>query len=71
MDVSGKKVLVFGTGISGIAAARLLMEKQAEVILFDGNPETDRDRVLENLGTAEHAALYTGQLPQEVKAGLT
>lgn len=70
MDVSGKKVLVFGTGISGIAAARLLMEKQAEVILFDGNPETDRERVLENLGTAEHAALYTGQLPQEVKAGL-
>ena len=45
MDVSGKKVLVFGTGISGIAAARLLVEKQAEVILFDGNPETDRDRV--------------------------
>ena len=27
MDVSGKKVLVFGTGISGIAAARLLMDE--------------------------------------------
>ena len=36
-DLTEKKVLVFGTGISGIGAAKLLEKVQAEVILYDGN----------------------------------
>ena len=50
MDFSGKRVLVFGTGISGIAAAKLLQSKNAEVILFDGNKDLDTGKVVENLG---------------------
>ena len=36
MDAEGKKVLVVGTGLSGIAAAGLLLEKGLDVILYDG-----------------------------------
>ncbi len=38
MDLQGKKVLVFGAGISGIGSCGLLEKKRrAEVILYDGN----------------------------------
>ena len=36
MEFTEKKVLVFGTGISGVAAANLLENAGAEVVLFDG-----------------------------------
>ena len=41
MDVKGKKVLVFGSGISGESAARLLLRQGAGVILYDGNEKLD------------------------------
>lgn len=41
MELTGKRVLVAGSGKSGIAAAELLRKKQNEVILFDGNRELD------------------------------
>ena len=41
MNLQGKRVLVFGTGKSGIGAADLLGETGAHVILFDGNEKTD------------------------------
>ena len=37
MVVAGKKVLVFGSGISGIGAVKLLEENGADVVLYDGN----------------------------------
>ena len=37
MDIRGKKVLVFGSGISGEGSCRLLLEKGADVVLYDGN----------------------------------
>lgn len=41
MELTGKKVLVVGSGISGVAAAELLKEKKTDVILFDGNTGLD------------------------------
>ena len=35
MVVAGKKVLVFGSGISGIGAVKLLEENGADVVLYD------------------------------------
>lgn len=32
-----QKVLIAGTGVSGIAAARLVLERGGEVVLYDGN----------------------------------
>ena len=39
MGLSGKTVLVVGTGISGIAAVNLLATQSANIILLDGNTE--------------------------------
>ncbi|MCD8152824.1 MAG: UDP-N-acetylmuramoyl-L-alanine--D-glutamate ligase [Clostridiales bacterium] len=65
MDVSGKKILVFGTGISGISAAKLLLGRQARVILFDGNDTLDCARILEEFPEDAAVEIYTGELPQE------
>lgn len=45
MDVKEKKVLVFGSGISGVAAARLLLKEEADVILYDGNEKLDPEGI--------------------------
>ena len=41
MDLSGKKVLVIGAGISGFAAARIAKKLGAEVVLSDAKAEKD------------------------------
>ena len=43
MDLQGKKVLVFGAGISGIGSCGLLEKEGAEVILYDGNDKKDAE----------------------------
>ena len=49
MEIKGKKVLVFGSGISGEAASRLLLEKGAEVVLYDGNDRLDEQKLLSEI----------------------
>ena len=41
MKFKDKKVLVFGSGISGVSAAALLLQEGAEVVLYDGNDRLD------------------------------
>ena len=53
MELNGKKVLVFGSGISGEAAARLLLGEGARVVLYDGNDKLDRKEILGKTGAAE------------------
>ena len=36
IDMKNKKVLVFGSGVSGIGAGKLLEQVGASVILYDG-----------------------------------
>lgn len=43
MLLDDKKVLVVGAGISGVAAADLLLKKNINTILFDGNKDLDVD----------------------------
>lgn len=45
-----KKITVVGSGISGIAAAKLLLHKNAVVTLYDGNEALDTEKVLERIG---------------------
>ena len=45
MDIKGKKVLVFGSGISGEGACRLLLGKGADVVLYDGNKKLCEDEI--------------------------
>ncbi len=45
-----KKVTVVGSGISGIAAAKLLLHKDAVVTLYDSNEALEIENVLERIG---------------------
>ncbi|MCC8029107.1 MAG: UDP-N-acetylmuramoyl-L-alanine--D-glutamate ligase [Lachnospiraceae bacterium] len=70
MDFSGKQVLVFGTGISGLAAAGLLQKRHAEVILFDGNEQLDENRVMADFEDTRGIRFYKGDLPEDVRSTL-
>ena len=45
MNLEGKRVLVVGSGKSGVAAAELLRKKGITFVLFDGNKEIGRAHV--------------------------
>ncbi len=64
MLVTGKKVLVFGSGISGIGAVKLLEDHGAEVVLYDGNESLDQASLREQLG--EKTAIVLGELPEHL-----
>ena len=66
MEVSGKSVLVFGCGISGIGAAELLEKHGAKVVLYDGNAELDKEKIREKLPKDSGAAILTGELSEEL-----
>ena len=70
MELKGRKVLVFGAGISGIGAAGLLEANGADVILYDGNEKLDPASLKEQLGEKSSAAVLTGKLPQETITSL-
>ena len=66
MEFCGKKILVFGTGISGIGAADLLTEQGAEVVLYDGNENVDKDGIRARLKAPEKTELLLGELEDAV-----
>lgn len=70
MEFKHAKVLVFGTGVSGIAAARLLLSQGADVILFDGNQDLDTQRVLDQFKDCAQPGLYVGELPGDIMEAL-
>ncbi len=51
MEFNGKKVLVFGAGISGIGAVKLLAENGADVILYDENTSLDKAELQKKLAS--------------------
>ncbi len=71
MEWTGETVLVFGTGISGIGAARLLANRQAEVVLFDENTKTDTEKVLGKLPAGSKVKILLGELSDEEIGRLT
>ncbi len=64
MNLENKKVLVFGTGISGIGAAQLLHKVNAKPVLYDGNTKVNPEEVREKTGF--DAELILGELSEEV-----
>ena len=61
-----KKVTVVGSGISGIAAAKLLLHKNATVTLYDSNEALDKEKVLERIGAK--LRLVCGEFTKELAA---
>ena len=65
-----KKVLVFGMARSGIAAAKLLIERGAKVYICDSKAEADFDGALDELRAKRHDAVR-GRRNGWVAASLT
>lgn len=64
MEVKNKKVLVFGSGISGVGAVHLLELQEADVILYDGNDKLKEEDVREKLDKDSKAAIILGEFPE-------
>lgn len=65
MKTEGKKFLVVGTGISGIAAAELLVKKNLEVLLYDGNEALKETEIREKSPLLEKVEIILGELAEE------
>ena len=65
MSLQGKKVLVVGTGKSGIAATELLCANGIDTVLFDGNKELDSKTLYEKAPKLKEVPLTLGDLTDE------
>lgn len=70
MDLQNKKVLVFGSGISGIGAADLLGAVGARPVIFDGKADLDKEAVLHKTKGNYPVEIYAGELPEAVQKSL-
>lgn len=66
MDFTGKRVLVVGTGVSGVAAIRLLAAKGAKPVVLEGNEKADREQICAKIPDSIRYDLIIGNLPEEV-----
>ena len=62
MSLQEKKVLVVGTGKSGIAATELLTANKIDTVLFDGNKELDTAVLYEKAPALKDVSLILGDL---------
>lgn len=69
-ELKGKRVLVFGSGISGIGAVRLLEAVQADVILYDGNEKLDKEEIKKRLPEHSLCDIVLGDMPQDLPSTL-
>ena len=65
-DLQGKKVLVVGSGISGIGAVEALCRIGAVPVLFDANADLDQNAVRERFAAGVEAEILLGELPEEL-----
>lgn len=63
-----KYVLVFGSGISGIGACKLLRQVGKQVILYDGNHSLDLQKLKEQVG--EGVQVILGEFKEEMLSSL-
>lgn len=62
MDLNNKKIIVAGTGKSGIAAANLLGKIGTEVILYNSDENTDFDAVSNELESGVSVSFLSGDI---------
>ena len=67
MELKGQKVLVVGSGKSGIGAARLLGKAGALPVLFDSNGKLDMTELREKTGDVPGLEIVLGELDEEKK----
>ncbi len=68
MDIRRKKVVVVGTGVSGVGAVKLLGQTGADIIWYDGNEKQTVKAVEEKLPKGVKAQIVIGAMPEEIVA---
>ncbi len=70
MELKNKRVLVYGSGISGISAAVLLASAEALPLIYDENEKLDikkiREKIIAAGGDADKIEILTGELLHEL-----
>lgn len=61
-----KKVLIAGTGKSGINAGKLLLEKGAEIVFYDDNVSLDITKLLSLFEDAERIRVVLGEVNEKI-----
>ena len=61
-----KKVLIAGTGKSGINAGKLLLEKGAEIVFYDDNVSLDVSKLLGQFDDAEGIRVVLGEINDKI-----
>lgn len=64
------KVLVAGTGISGIAAAKLVLERGGEVVLYDGNTNLDPAEIRKKFKEDDKVGIVLGEIKRSDLLGV-
>ena len=67
MDLQGKKVLVVGSGISGVGATEVLSKVGACPILYDENEKLVKEEVEAKLSASCKGEVIVGKLSEDVK----
>ena len=69
MELRGKRFLVAGAGLSGIAAAGLLATHKYQVLLYDGNQDLDEAEIRKKSALLQEVEIILGDLPEDKLAG--
>ncbi|MCM1157131.1 MAG: UDP-N-acetylmuramoyl-L-alanine--D-glutamate ligase [Bacteroidales bacterium] len=65
-----KKVLIAGTGKSGINAGKLLQKKGAEIVFYDDNVSLDVTKLLSQFEDAENIRIILGEIKDSILSGI-
>lgn len=65
MELKGKKVLVFGSGLSGIGAANLLVKVGAEPVIYDENKNRNTEDILKKVENPDQVSVVIGELSED------
>ena len=66
MEIAGKRVLVFGSGISGIGAAGILEGRGAKVTLYDANDKLDKEALQGKMREDSRMKIVLGEFPEKL-----
>lgn len=66
MELKGKQVLVAGTGVSGIAAAKLLTQSGADTILYDSNEKLCKEDIRAKADALKDVPVVLGALDTDL-----
>ncbi|MCR5746269.1 MAG: UDP-N-acetylmuramoyl-L-alanine--D-glutamate ligase [Lachnospiraceae bacterium] len=70
MEVKNKKVLVIGSGISGVGAAALLEKEGADVTLFDSNDKLVVDDIRRKFLEETSVRIVLGEADEDIKKNM-